>query len=226
MALTFTTGNTFVAGDVVTATKMNAQVNSTTYAGALEVAKGGTAGVTAAAARTNLDVPSNAEALLAANNLSDLASLATAKVTLGVVAPIKATAELVSTDTTLADITGMTVNVVSGTTYTMTAHFCYSWTGSTGFGKFNLTGTATVSSINGAYCGCTSAAVPFGGVITSPLPVLLSSVGSGSNGAGLAIVTVTFVCDGSGTLKWQFAQANDAGTSTCLLGTYMTVQAY
>jgi hypothetical protein len=225
MALTFTTGNTFVAGDVVTATKMNAQVNSTTYAGALEVAKGGTGSTTAAGARTALAVPSTSEALLAANNFSDLADLATAKITLGVVAPIKATAELVSTDTTLADIAGMTVNVVSGTTYTMTGYFCISWT-SSGAGKLNLTGTATVSSINGAYQGVNTGGSATGGVLTA-LPALISTVSpGGATGNGLAVVTLTFVCNGSGTLKWQFAQTNDAGTSTCLLGTYMTVQAY
>lgn len=54
MSLTLTTGKTFATGEVVTPAKLNQMVNSATYTGELEVAKGGTGASTAAAARTAL----------------------------------------------------------------------------------------------------------------------------------------------------------------------------
>ncbi len=52
MPLTFTTGKTFANGEVLTPAKLNQAVNSTTYTGELEVAKGGSGAGTAAGART------------------------------------------------------------------------------------------------------------------------------------------------------------------------------
>ena len=55
MALTFTGGKTWVNGDIANSTNLNLIVNSATYAGQLEVAKGGTAAATAALARVALN---------------------------------------------------------------------------------------------------------------------------------------------------------------------------
>lgn len=55
MALSFTGGKTWVNGDIANSTNMNSIVNSATYTGSLEIAKGGTAATTAALARAGLN---------------------------------------------------------------------------------------------------------------------------------------------------------------------------
>lgn len=55
MALSFTGGKTWVNGDIANSTNLNAIVNSATYAGQLEVAKGGTSAATATLARAALN---------------------------------------------------------------------------------------------------------------------------------------------------------------------------
>lgn len=55
MALTFIGGKTWVNGDIANSTNLNSIVDSLSYSGQLEVAKGGTGAATAAAARVALN---------------------------------------------------------------------------------------------------------------------------------------------------------------------------
>lgn len=252
MALTLTTGNTFAAGDVVTATKLNNVTNAATYTGSLEVAKGGTGSTTAADARTALSVPEASTVMLKANNLSDLANAATARTNLGVSATaatllvannlsdlasaataranlgladllIKNTSQLDNATTTYQDIPGLTTSLVSGTTYTIETFVPYSTSGNSG-AKFCLAGTATGSSVSGSGTLYHLSGLQVS-LITSLSASLVSSPGYTIT-AGMFHASFTVVCNGSGTVKWQFAEQSAVGTASALLGAWMRVTSY
>lgn len=79
MPLTLTTGKTFANGEKVTPTKLNQAVNDATYAGQLEIAKGGTGAATVAAARTAFGFDSTATISYSATTDLDLSSTADLK---------------------------------------------------------------------------------------------------------------------------------------------------
>ncbi len=253
MALSFTTGNTFAAGDVVTATKMNAQVNSSTYTGTLEVAKGGTGSATAADARTALSVPESSTVMLKANNLSDLANAATARTNLGVAAssatllvannlsdvanastarsnlgiesPVANSSQLDRTDNTYTDIPGLTLNLTSGTTYTVETLIPFSVSSASMTG-FKITGTATGSSVAGVSFISYSNGGSTGALLTKSITAIPTTVpcATTNQDTGYLHASVTIVCNGSGTIKWQFA--GNSGTSSALLGAWMKLYSY
>lgn len=258
MALTLTTGNTFAAGDVVTATKLNNTVNSATYTGSLEVAKGGTGSTTAAdartalsvpeastvmlkannlsdlanaaTARTNLGVSATAATLLVANNLSDVADLATARANLALTSPARCTAQTDNTSSSYADVTGMSVNVTSGTSYTLELlAWIKFWNDGIAGVNLKLTGTATVSSLAGLSYTFSGSGVSPSTAGTS-LPVTLgpySRNGGGSTFENSVVnCTITFTCSGTGTLKLQLAQNSGSTTASVLVGSYIKLFAY
>ncbi len=183
------TKTTLTAGTNIGVTNASGSI-TVAFSGTLPVANGGTGATTAATARANL----------------------------GMESPARCTSQLDMTTTTLTDITGMTVSVTSGTSYTLRTVFFGDM--GAGGGKVNLTGTATVSAIAGTYDfrpGATS------GLTGTALPILQSNLGTSD---GPFYVDLTFTCNGTGTLKWQFAQASASGTSSILVGSFMTLMAY
>lgn len=168
---------------------------SIAFSGTLPIANGGTGAVTAAAARTAL----------------------------GIVNPVTNTAQLDRTDTTYTDIPGLSVNLVSGTTYTVDMIVPCSTTAVSGV-RFKLAGTATASSANGVGTIYHVSGLQVG-LITSITGAVTSNPGFIITD-GMFQATVTIVCNGSGTLKLQFAEQTATGTASALLGAWMKSTSY
>jgi hypothetical protein len=225
MAFAIVTGNTFAAGDTVTPAKLNNIANAATVTGELPVNRGGTNASTAAGARTSLDVPSNAEALLAANNLSDVANANTAKLNLGIdEARYVTTAQFDKTNTTLANITGLSATLVDTTTYGFEA-MIYVTQDTTGKSKVAMSGTASVSDLRAHVMSTeqTILAVTNLGAITA----LDSSKATTSTSAStFYLIKGVLTASSNGTLTVQFAQNSATGTSSALVGSYLRVWSF
>lgn len=151
-----------------------------------------------------------------ANGGTGSTTAADAKVALGIGAPVKNTAQLDRTDSTFTDIPGLALDLTSGTTYTVETFIPWSTSGTaTGF---KLTGTATGSSVSGAMFFSGDANFFRTGLITA-IPTTSPSPSGIAVTGGYFHSSVTIVCNGSGTLKWQFA--GSSGTSSVLLGATM-----
>jgi hypothetical protein len=149
-------------------------------------------------------------------------SLAALKTALGFGAPISNTAQLDRTDNTYTDIPGLTTSLVSGTTYVVETIIPWSATSGVTTG-FKLTGTATGSSVAGVSFIGYSNGGSSGTVLTKTIAAIPTTVPCAvtNQDTGYLHSTVTVVCNGSGTLKWQFA--GNSGTSSVLLGATMKV---
>jgi len=154
-----------------------------------------------------------------ANGGTGETSLSAFKTALGIGVPILNTAQLDRTDTTFTDIPGITTNLVSGTTYVVDA--IIPWTTSGTATGFKLTGTATGSSVAGvSYMSQDN--LTFKTSLANALPFTPTAPTSTATTSGYFHASVTIVCNGSGTLKWQFA-GSASGTSSVLLGASMRV---
>lgn len=216
MALTFTTGYTFTDGDVVTRTKLNDAVNSATYTGTLEVAKGGTGSTTAADARTALGVSATADVLLKSGNLSGIANAATARGNLGEIRAFNTATTVIDSGTAAQlDVAGLSINLTTGNTYHITMNLDVLNSGGSTDPRLDMGGTATFSSVSGAAVCLTEGATNQQVVnqqVTS-MSFTLDPVLGGINGAIYTFqVRAVVVCNGSGTLKVAFSRAS-AGTS-------------
>lgn len=153
-----------------------------------------------------------------ANGGTGATTAAAAKVALGLGIPIVNTAQLDRTDATYTDIPGVTTNLVSGSTYVVDA--IIPWSTNSAATGFRLTGTATGSSVAGS--GFSSADNSFfRTTLATALPFTTTTFAGTAVTAGYFHASVTIVCNGSGTLKWQFA--GNSGTSSVLLGASMRV---
>jgi hypothetical protein len=126
-----------------------------------------------------------------------------------------------ATTTTLGNVTGLSVSVVSGNTYSFRAHLFVD-ASAAGGGKFAIGGTATASSIIYTVRGTADSN---GASIMSDRETALG--GSASfEGPTAAVVTIegTLVASGSGTLTVQFAQMIASGTSSVLTGSTFRVE--
>lgn len=125
------------------------------------------------------------------------------------------TTQFDKTNTTLADVTGLSTSVIAGRTYNFVATL-YVDADATGGYKFAIGGSATATSIvyninalnngSGAY------------TITSRQTALAGAAGA-ATGTGLFVqITGTITVNAAGTLTVQFAQNAANGTSSVLVG--------
>lgn len=120
----------------------------------------------------------------------------------------------VTSNTTLANVTGLTANVAASGTYRFEARL-YTTSANTGGVKFAIGGTATATDI--IYEGVTTDA----GVITQTRAgALATTVGAVTNATtAYTVITGTITVNAAGTLTVQFAQnASDAGASVVKRG--------
>lgn len=197
MALTFTTGYTFTDGDIVTRTKLNNAVNSATYTGTLEVAKGGTGSTTAADARANLG---------------------------HVRARSSARVDISALNTTYVDIPDLSVNLTTGITYHIRAHVPLR---QQALGtKIQFTGTATFSSVSGM-CVHRQTNNVGGGEEVTAFPYENDMAISNNGDDRVYELWVIATCNGSGTLKVQFAKFDAlAGTIRACAGATLEALTY
>jgi len=123
-----------------------------------------------------------------------------------------------SSDTTLANVTNLTVNVVAAGVYQFTA-VLLTTCAAAGGSKASISGTATHTAI--AYNGWVTTAANVG-------TTTLSSAKDGVVGAATALnvtteITGTCTVNAAGTLTVQFAQNFASGTSSVLVGSYLQV---
>lgn len=126
-----------------------------------------------------------------------------------------------TTSTALATVTGLSVNVLAGRSYSFEARLFVD-ADVTGGSKYAINGTATATAIIyhiDLICDATSAFV-----ITSRQTALAGSVGQAGCTAGLAIIRGTITVNAAGTLLVEFAQNAASGTSTVLAGSTFTLE--
>lgn len=139
MALSFTGGKTWSNGDIANSTNMNAIVNSLSYSGQLEVAKGGTGATSAATAATALglgtgDTPTFSAAILGSNTGQKLLTYKSTNTRYGMSVE---TSEHRIFQPSGADLSFGAMSTVDGTTYT-------EWGRWTNAGSF-IVGTAAIN---------------------------------------------------------------------------------
>lgn len=126
------------------------------------------------------------------------------------------------TNTTLANVTGLTASVVAGKVYKFEANLYFD-ADATGGSKFAIAGTATATAIIyhvDEICDATNAFT-----INSRQTALAGSAGQAGCTAGVTKITGTITVNAGGTLTVQFAQNASNGTSSVLVGsTFKTEQ--
>lgn len=161
-------------------------------------------------------------------SLLALADVAALRSTLSLTAPARCTAQTDNTTSTHADVTGMSVNIVSGTTYTLEVMaWCQYTLDGVAYISLKLTGTGTVSSLAGMYFA--SQSNPNWQATGTSLPITVQNVSRNAGGGTdkmLIQIALTFTCNGSGTLKLQVAQGSGSTTASVLVGSYMKLFAY
>lgn len=128
-----------------------------------------------------------------------------------------ATAQTDNATDTFADATGMSVTATTGETYILESFLYYSTPGTSSSydGKFQLTGTATASSIQGvtfAEVGASSVRSLAAGTSLPCDPV----AGQAGIRGTLVHSILYIVCNGTGTLKWQFALYGATGMTVSI----------
>lgn len=126
-----------------------------------------------------------------------------------------------TSNTTLANITGLSLNVLASTAYTFTAQVPASLD-TTGGAKFAIAGTATASAVYATLFYYTNNDVPTNIVqVTSLGADLAVPVGSAMSHV---IIVGTITIANAGTLTVQFAQIAASGTSSVLIGATFIAQ--
>ncbi len=127
------------------------------------------------------------------------------------------------TNTTLADVTGLTATVRSGETYTFRAVVRAALDG-TGGGKYAIAGSATATTINYDVTTLDATAQPVVSAVQTSLGSSVSSVTAVT--ADKCIIEGTITVNVGGTLTVQFAQASASGTSSVLVGGTFDVKGF
>lgn len=128
-----------------------------------------------------------------------------------------------TTDTTLANITGLSATVTAGATYIVRAVLHLSTTQTGGY-KFAISGTCTATSIGGSGCTLPGAnALVLDADNFTALNETFSSISTTGVTVAKHICDFAIVVNAGGTLTIQFAQDNPVNTSTVLARSFMTV---
>lgn len=123
-------------------------------------------------------------------------------------------------DTTLANITGLSFNVEAGKSYRFRFH-CNTSLALSGGEQFAIAGTCTATNINYSILSITTgAAIP----IASQLNALGGSAGNGGYTNSIVVIEGGILVNAAGTLTVQFAQSAASGTSTVLPNATFEVQ--
>jgi hypothetical protein len=133
---------------------------------------------------------------------------------------LNVTTQFDKTDTTLADVTGLSIGVQAGRTYNFRA-VLFVDADATGGYKLAIGGTATATAIIYNIKAINNATSAF--TITSRQTALAGSAGA-ATGTGLMIeIEGTITVNAAGTLTAQFAQNAANGTSSVLVGSTLMV---
>lgn len=126
-----------------------------------------------------------------------------------------------TTNTTLANVTGLTKTLLAGNTYEFEA-VLFVDADATGGSKYAMAGTATATSIKYEIMLLDNATSAY--TITSRQTALAGSAGQAGTTAGLCIIKGLIVVNAGGTLTVQFAQNASNGTSSVLTNSYLKVK--
>lgn len=126
------------------------------------------------------------------------------------------------TNTTLAAITGLSANVVAAGVYKFTAVLFVNADATGGY-KFDLSGTATATSVVAQIIAQRNDTQAF--TLTSRVTALASSAGAAAGTALLVRIEGLIVVNAAGTLTPRFAQNAANGTSSVLAGSWWEVEA-
>lgn len=132
----------------------------------------------------------------------------------------RVSAQFDKTNTTLANVTGLSVNVVAGKSYKFEA-VLFVDADVTGGSKYAIGGTATATAIIYQVNLLDNGANAY--TITSRQTALAGSAGQAGTTAGLAKIEGVITVNASGTLTVQFAQNAASGTSSVLIGSTFKV---
>ena len=124
-------------------------------------------------------------------------------------------------DTTLATVTGLTVNIVSGKSYQFTARLFVD-ASALGGQKYAIAGSATASAVVYQVNTISNTANVF--VINSRQTSLGGTIGQTGATANFTEISGTISCSGTGNLVVQFAQNAGNGTSSVLVGSTLEVR--
>ena len=134
----------------------------------------------------------------------------------------RVTAQFDKTDTTLANVTGLSVNVIAGRTYRFRA-VLFVDANSTGGSKYAVSGTATATAIRYHIKAINDSTNTM--VITNRQTVLGGSGAGQAGSTGLKVeIEGVITVNAAGTLTVQFAQNAASGTSSVLVGSTLTVE--
>ena len=124
-----------------------------------------------------------------------------------------------TTDTTLANITGLTFNVEAGKTYSFEANLFVD--GGSGAGaKYAIAGTATATTVIYNVRSVSDGTPPVE-VIQQRATALGTGLGDNQSGSLFTKLKGTIIVNGAGTITVQFAQnTSNANTSSVLVGSY------
>jgi hypothetical protein len=140
-------------------------------------------------------------------------------------APKALAAQFDKTNTTLANITGLTFDLKAGKKYKFRFK-CDTTLSSAGGEKYAISGTATATAINYTIVSTTTAA---GLPIITQATALDTAGSNGGYGAGVNSVIVvegSITVNAAGTITVQFAQAAASGTSSIRAGaTFEVIEA-
>lgn len=125
-------------------------------------------------------------------------------------------------DTSLADVTGLSVALAAGGTYSFEASLFATQSGSGGY-TFGTGGTATATAMYGSYTVHYGPGSLYNDSITGMGGGTVVAVGGA---AYLVLIRGTITVNAGGTLTITFAQASATGSSTVKRGSYMTVRQY
>jgi hypothetical protein len=133
----------------------------------------------------------------------------------------RVSAQFDKTDTTLANVTGLSVNVAASGVYAFEAELFVDATAGGG-SKYAIGGTATATAIVYQISLLDNSTDAY--TINARQTALAGSSGQAGTTAGIAAIKGTITVNAAGTLTVQFAQNAASGTSSVLVGSTFRVQ--